>query len=80
MHFLELSFIHGFEFNSEQFAPQFKIACTLTLRTPEVRSRNYWNSAIKKTKQMANIELWTLKQEMETDDDHANMRERFSSV
>ena len=26
------------------------------------------------------IELWTLKQEMETDDDHANMRERFSSV
>ena len=26
------------------------------------------------------IELWTLKQEMETDEDHATMRESFSLV
>ena len=49
------------------------------LRTPEVRSRNYWVSAIKKQTKWP-IELWALKQEMETDDDHATMREIFSLV
>ena len=50
-----------------------------TPRTPEVRSRNYWVSAIKKQTKWL-IELWTLKQEMETDNDHAIMRESFLLV
>ena len=46
------------------------------LRTPEVRSRNYWVSTITKQTEWP-IELWTLKQEMETDEDHAAMRQIF---
>ena len=41
---------------------------------------NYWVPAIdQKPNQMA-IELWTLEQEMETDDDQATLRESFSLV
>ena len=49
------------------------------VRTPQVPSRNYWNYVIEKPNQMAN-RTWTLKQEMETDDDHAARRESFSLV
>ena len=48
-------------------------------RSTGVPSRNYSVTAIKNQTKWP-IELWTLKQEMETDDDHATMRESFSLV
>ena len=50
------------------------VFCSSMTRTPQVTSRNYWNQ----TKWP--IELWALKQERETNDDHATMREGFSLV
>ena len=47
-----------------------------SITTPGVHSRNYWFSAIKKQTKLP-IELWTLKQEMETVDNHATMRKSF---
>ena len=46
---------------------------TIVLRTPEVPSRNYWVSARSKNQTKWPIEIWTLKQEMETDGDHTTM-------
>ena len=46
-------------------------------RTPQVHSRNYWNYVIK-NQTKCYVEFWTLKQKMETDNDHATMRESFS--
>ena len=50
------------------------------IKTPGVLSWNCWVWAIKKKRTKWLIELWTLKQETETDDDHATMRESFSLV
>ena len=55
----------------------FNYLVILFIRTPVVPLRNYRISAIKKPNQMANR---TLKQEMETDDDDATIRERLSLV
>ena len=48
-------------------------------RTSGVPSRNYLVSTIKNQTKWP-IELWTLKRKMETDEDHATMRESFLLV
>ena len=48
-------------------------------RTPQVHSRNYWNYVIK-NQTKCYVEFWTLKQKMETDNDHATMRKSFSLI
>ena len=52
----------------------FNLGFTMVItRTPRVPSRNYWVSARSKNQTKWPIEIWTLKQEMETDGDHTTM-------
>ena len=56
----------------------FNYLVILFIRTPVVPIRNKFRLTKNQTKWP--IELWTLKQEMETDDDDATIRESFSLV